>query len=150
MAENDLEPRVATVRRFNRFYTRRIGALGEGHLRSPFSLTEVRVLYEIAHRDALTATEIGRELELDAGYLSRILRRFERDGLIERRAAEHDARQHLLSLTTVGRETFAGLNADASGEIRAMLGALPEAGQRRLVEAMRTVEELLAAPEAAP
>jgi DNA-binding MarR family transcriptional regulator/N-acetylglutamate synthase-like GNAT family acetyltransferase len=150
VAESDLDASVAAVRRFNRFYTRRIGALGKGHLRSPFSLTEVRVMYEIVHGERPTATGVGRELGLDAGYLSRILRGFEQKGLIERRASEHDARQQLLSMTDLGRETFAALNADASGDIRRMLDALPEAAQRRLVDAMRAIETLLGAPAAAP
>ncbi len=136
-------PTVAAVRRFNRFYTRRIGVLNEGHLRSPFSLAEVRVLYELAHRDGPTAAELGKELGLDAGYLSRILRRFEERGVIARSPSAADGRQSHLRLTDSGRETFAALNTRSSDEIAAMLAPLSAAEQRRLVEAMHVVERLL-------
>ena len=139
------ESPVAAVRRFNRFYTRRIGVLDEGHLHSPFSLAEVRVLYELAHRDDPTAAELAQELGLDAGYLSRILRRLEERGLIGRTPSVADARQSHLRLTDAGRETFAALNARSSDEIAAMLAALSPAEQRRLVEAMHTIERLLRA-----
>src|SRR5205809_1016284 len=99
MIEGELDRTVQAVRRFNRFYTRQIGLLGEGYLESPFSLAEVRVLYELAHRERTTASELGRELALDAGYLSRILRDFRRQGLVERRRSESDGRQSLLWLT---------------------------------------------------
>src|SRR5919202_1720700 len=118
---------VDSVRRFNRFYTRRIGVLSEGHLRSPFSLAEVRVLYELAHRDGPTAAELGKELGLDAGYLSRILRRFERQGFVERTPSAADGRQSHRRLTDAGRETFATLNARSSDEIAAMLSPLSPA-----------------------
>ncbi len=134
------ESPVAAVRRFNRFYTRRIGILNEGHLRSPFSLAEVRVLYELAHRD-----ELAQELDLDAGYLSRILRRFQTQGLLARTPSAADGRQSHLRLTDAGRETFTALNARSSDEIAAMLAALSPAEQRRLVEAMRAIERLLGA-----
>lgn len=98
--------RVAAVRRFSRFYTRQIGVLREGLLKSPFSLTEVRVLYELAHRDCPAATELGKDLGLDAGYLSRILRNFKNRGLIRKAPSETDGRQSLLSLTAKGRKVF--------------------------------------------
>src|SRR3954466_8102656 len=105
----DFSRRVDNVRAFNRFYTQRIGVLEDSYLNSDFSLVQVRVLYELAHRDALTASEIARDLGLDAGYLSRILRGFGGAGLIGKRAASADARQRLLSLTAHGREVFAPL-----------------------------------------
>lgn len=154
--------RVAAVRRFNRFYTRRIGALGEGHLHSPFSLAEVRVLYELAHRmddgpagaaAGPTAAEIGRALGLDAGYLSRMLGGFARRGLVERAASARDGRQHYLRLTEAGRATFAELDARARDDVTALLAPVDEGGQRQLLEALRTVEAVLGAgpaPATAP
>src|SRR5215210_4127501 len=121
MAESDMDRRVGAVRRFNRFYTEQIGVLQEGYLESPFSLTEVRVLYELAHREKTTASELGKELGLDAGYLSRILRGFKKRGLIDKKPSEVDGRQSLLWLTEQGREAFAPLNARSNDEIGAML-----------------------------
>ena len=135
--------RVEAVRRFNRFYTRQIGVLQERLLRSTFSLTEARVLYELAHRDQPTATELGRELGLDTGYLSRILRSFRKRRLIKREVSESDARQNLVSLTERGTEAFRTLNARSSEEIATLLQDLPVMRQNRLINAMRTIEELL-------
>ncbi len=143
MAPRELEQRVETARRFNRFYTRRIGVLGEGAYKSAFSLTEVRVLYELAHRDKPTATALGRDLGLDAGYLSRILRGFERRGLVSKTRSPADGRQSHLSLTVQGRKVFAPLNARSHDEVAAMLGGLSAAQQARVVGAMRTMERLL-------
>jgi DNA-binding MarR family transcriptional regulator/N-acetylglutamate synthase-like GNAT family acetyltransferase len=139
------DPRVDVVRRFNRFYTRRIGALRAGLLDSPFPLAEARLLYELAHRSHPTAAELARDLGLDAGYLSRMLRGLERRRLITRSRSASDARQSLLALTATGRRAAATLDARSSAEVRAMLGKLPDAGQRRLVEAMGDVERLLGA-----
>jgi DNA-binding MarR family transcriptional regulator/N-acetylglutamate synthase-like GNAT family acetyltransferase len=138
-----IEDRVARIRRFNRFYTGRIGVLEERLLRSPFSLTEARVLYEIARLGTATATQLGGELRLDAGYLSRILRGFRERGLIERRASPDDGRRNLLSLTAAGRDAFARLDAASADEVRTLLTnlALPE--RERLVGAMDEIEELL-------
>jgi len=148
MEEADLERRVAAIRRFNRFYTKQIGVLRGGLLKSPFSLTEVRVLYELAHREAPTATELGQELGLDAGYLSRILSGLARRRLVQKTTSEADGRQSLLSLTKQGREAFAALDVRASDEIRAMLKDVAAPEQGRLVEAMHTIEGVLgAAPE---
>jgi DNA-binding MarR family transcriptional regulator/N-acetylglutamate synthase-like GNAT family acetyltransferase len=148
MSDNDLDRRVGAVRRFNRFWTRRIGVLQDGYLESPFSVTEVRVLYELAHREETTASELRKELGLDAGYLSRILRGFEKNGLVNKRPSEADGRRSLLRLTGRGREAFASLDARSREDIGAMLGGLPAAGQERLLGAMRTIEGLLgAAPE---
>src|SRR5271154_7360820 len=102
MSISSFEGRIAAIRRFNRFYTQKLGVLSETFLNTPFSLTEARVLQALAHRDGATATWLGRELNLDAGYLSRILRDFERQGLILRRPSLHDGRQTLISLTSVG------------------------------------------------
>lgn len=137
------EDRIAAVRRFSRFYTRRIGALQEGLLDTPFSLTEARVMYELGQRASATATELGQELGLDAGYLSRMLRGFHERGLIDRRPSESDARQSHLSLTDAGRAAFGELDAASRRDIGAMLGALPDVEQERLVRAMRTIESVL-------
>jgi DNA-binding MarR family transcriptional regulator/N-acetylglutamate synthase-like GNAT family acetyltransferase len=141
---------VAAVRGFNRFYTRRIGVLQQGLLDSEFSLTEARVLYELAHRDRLTATELGRDLGLDPGYLSRILRLFQQRGLLSKEPAPHDARQSLLSLTTAGRQAQAVLEERSNVEVAAMLETLEEEQQARVLQAMRTIEELFGARPAAP
>ncbi|HET6688959.1 MAG TPA: GNAT family N-acetyltransferase [Rubrobacter sp.] len=146
MSDEDFDRRVGVVRRFNRFWTRQIGVLGEGYLESPFSLTEVRVLYELAHCEETTASELCDELGLDAGYLSRLLRGFEKHGLIHKRPSEADGRRRLLRLTARGREAFAPLDARSRNDIGAMLGGMSIAGQERLVGAMRTIEGLLSVP----
>jgi DNA-binding MarR family transcriptional regulator/N-acetylglutamate synthase-like GNAT family acetyltransferase len=143
MAKTDLDERINAVRRFNRFYTHQIGALNEGLYKSPFSLTEVRVLYELAHRENPTATELGKDLGLDAGYLSRMLRTFEKRGFVRRTPSATDGRQSLLSLTTQGRKVFAPLDARSHNEVGTMLSGLSAAEQRRLLDAMRTIERLL-------
>src|SRR5918993_5585657 len=145
MSEDDFYRRVGDVRHFNRFWTRQIGVLREEYLESPFSLTEVRVLYELAHGEETTASGLGEELGLDAGYLSRILRGFEKDGLIHRRPSEADGRRRLLRLTERGGEAFAPLDARSRKDIGAMLGGMSIEGQERLVGAMRTIEGLLGA-----
>jgi|HubBroStandDraft_3_1064219.scaffolds.fasta_scaffold18337_1 DNA-binding MarR family transcriptional regulator/GNAT superfamily N-acetyltransferase len=134
---------VAEVRRFNRFYTRQIGVLDEGMLDSPFSLTQVRVLYELAHRDHPAAVRIAQELGLDEGYLSRILRGFQRRGLVAARPSARDRRQTLLALTEEGRRAFATLDARSDEDVAALLARLSPSDQRRLVAAMSTIEELL-------
>jgi DNA-binding MarR family transcriptional regulator/GNAT superfamily N-acetyltransferase len=139
-----LEARVDAVRRFNRFFTRRIGVLREGLLHSPYSLAEARILFEVAHRDlALTASDLSRELGLDPGYLSRMLTRLEQQGLVEKVRSETDARQRLLSLTPEGKEVFSSLDARSREEVAGMLGDLSEGDQRRLLEAMRTIEGIV-------
>jgi DNA-binding MarR family transcriptional regulator/N-acetylglutamate synthase-like GNAT family acetyltransferase len=137
------DDRVHTVRRFNRFYTRRIGVLQEGLLESSLSLTEARVLYELAHRTAATATDLRSELGLDAGYLSRILRSFRKRGWIQRRTSKEDGRRHLLSLTGAGRAAFEPLDARSNEEVRRLLGAIAPADVRRLLQAMQTIEGVL-------
>jgi len=145
MSDNDFERRVGFVRRFNRFWTRQVGVLREGYLESPFSLTEVRVLYELAHCEETTASELGEELGLDAGYLSRILRGFEKQGLIHKRPSEADGRRRLLRLTERGQEAFAPLDARSRDDVGAMLGGMSIERQEHLVGAMRTIEGLLSA-----
>jgi DNA-binding MarR family transcriptional regulator/GNAT superfamily N-acetyltransferase len=145
MAKTDLSQRLEAVRRFNRFYTQQIGVLQEGLLRSPFSLTEARVIYELAHHEKTTATELGNELDLDAGYLSRILSSFKKRGLIDKQPSKSDGRQSILRLTEQGQEAFAMLNARSHNEIEAMLNELSTEDQKRLVEAMLVVERLLGA-----
>ena len=135
--------RVAAVRRFNRFYTRRIGVLQEGLLESAFSLAEVRVLFELAHHTGVTASDLAVELSLDTGYLSRILARFIRAGLVARRRAATDARVHELALTAKGRAAFGPLDRRSQREVAAMLAPLADAGQERLIGAMTTIASLL-------
>jgi DNA-binding MarR family transcriptional regulator/GNAT superfamily N-acetyltransferase len=136
--------RTAAVRRFNRFYTRRIGALAHGHLGSPFSLTEARVLWELAHRDAPSASLLARDLGLDPGYLSRILGSFARRGFLRRQTSPADGRRNELTLTSRGRRIFASLDARARSEIDGMLRQLPSSDQDRLLSALGTVESVLA------
>ena len=138
------ERRVDAVREFNRFYTRRIGVLDEAYLGSRFSLTEVRVLYELAHRDAATASEVARELGLDTGYLSRILRSFTRRGVIAKSRAADDARKTILRLTARGRRVIVPLEARARTQTGAMLDDVPVPQQARVVEAMHEIERSLA------
>ncbi|HEY3364858.1 MAG TPA: helix-turn-helix domain-containing GNAT family N-acetyltransferase [Symbiobacteriaceae bacterium] len=145
MGRTDFAHHIESVRRFNRFYTQQIGVLNDGLLKSPFSLTEGRVIYELAHHEKTTATELGNELGLDAGYLSRILRGFIKSGLVDKQPSETDGRQSVLWLTEQGQSEFALLNARSHHEIDAMLNRLSTADQNRLTEAMHTIEGLLGA-----
>jgi DNA-binding MarR family transcriptional regulator/GNAT superfamily N-acetyltransferase len=135
---------VAQVRHFNRFYTRLVGALDKGHLHSSFSLAETRVLYELAHSEAPTATELGRDLQLDAGYLSRMLRGFERRGLVQRVPSPTDGRRNYLQLTQKGRSIFEDLNTRASNAVADVLEPLAQGQCAQLLDSMRTIESLLA------
>lgn len=135
---------IATIRQFNRFYTKQIGVLQEGLLQSPFSLTEARVIYELAQHESITASELCAELGLDAGYLSRILRGFAKKKLIERQPSPIDKRQTLLKLSEQGQEAFATINVRSHDEIGEMLGKLSGEQQQRLVAAMQTIESILA------
>lgn len=135
--------RIGEIRRFNRFYTRQIGLVNGGLIKSPYSLTEARVLYDLAHRDRATATEAAAELGLDAGYLSRILHRFERLHLIEKHPSEHDGRQNILTLTDEGRAAFRSLDEMAQREIGQMIDPLNPVEQGRLVQAMGTIQAVL-------
>lgn len=141
MATTTIDDAIAAVRHFDRFFTRHIGALREGLLHSPYSLTEALILFEVAQREQ-TATEIGRALGLDAGYLSRIITRFEQQGLVERRPVDTDGRQRTLALTATGRTAFADLDQRARDEAAEMLATLREEDQKRLLRAMQTIETL--------
>jgi len=146
MSQNNSDQQVAAVRAFNRFYTRKLGVLDQQLLKSPFSLSEARVLYELAYREELSAKEIGAELGLDAGYLSRIVQNFDENGLITRTPLPADRRQFQLALTAKGRQTFADLERSMQDEIGAMLAALPRGGGEKLVGAMAEIERLLGEP----
>ena len=137
------EDRVARVRRFSRFYTRKIGVLHEGLLGSPLSLTEGRVVWELAQHEQATASELAAELGLDTGYLSRILGGFEKRGLIDRKPSERDGRQVVIALTAAGRALYASIDSSSRGAVAAMLGELDRADQDRLVAALETAEKLL-------
>ena len=134
---------VQAVRRFNRFYTRHIGVLQEHLLHSRFSLTEVRVLYELAHRSGITAIELRNELGLDRGYLSRMLQHFEKQGWITTKRSAADKRRILLSLTPKGQKAFAPLDLRSSAEVAAMLACLSGAEQNTLLGAMSAIESTL-------
>jgi DNA-binding MarR family transcriptional regulator/ribosomal protein S18 acetylase RimI-like enzyme len=140
---------VKAVRGFNRFYTQRIGVLAP-YLGSDLTLTDVRVLYELAHRQRPTASELARELVLDAGYLSRILRRFEANGWLARTPSPADARQSLLELTDSGHQAFAPLQQRSRDEAAALLAPLRAPDRARVIEAMQAVQRLLEQPAAAP
>lgn len=142
-AASMLDQQIAVVRGFSRFYTRLVGLLNEGMLKSEYSLTEVRILYELAHRDGLSASDLVRELGLDAGYLSRVLKRFEARGLLVRSPAPQDARQTLLALTPAGRKAFRPLDRASRDEIAQMLQALGAPERDRLVKSMLAIERLL-------
>ncbi|NNN37488.1 MarR family transcriptional regulator/GNAT family N-acetyltransferase [Streptomyces sp. S3(2020)] len=135
---------VQDIRAFNRFYTNVIGALDYSRqLYAPYTLTESRVLYELAHSPRTDAADLRGELSLDAGYLSRILNKFEQDGLIERTPSRRDPRRRNVTLTTRGRETAALLAERADESVGALLATVPSADRPRLAEAMRTVRTLL-------
>ncbi|ANY81527.1 MarR family transcriptional regulator [Microvirga ossetica] len=143
MPQLPTDDEIEQVRRFNRFYTRQIGLLSEGLLESEFSLTEARVLYELAHRGPVIAADLGRDLGLDAGYLSRLLKRFSTRGLIERMALEGDRRQALLLLTDAGHEAFAPLNQASAAQVASMLSDLSIGERRKLMRAMQIVQNLI-------
>ena len=138
-----VESRTAAIRRFNRFYTRRIGVLHEKLADTRFSLTESRVLWELAHRGRTTAAELARDLDLDPGYLSRLLRALKDQKLIASERSASDARHLHLSLSSAGRRAFAPLDRQSEADVAAMLVALPDGEQRRLVEAAATIESIL-------
>jgi DNA-binding MarR family transcriptional regulator/GNAT superfamily N-acetyltransferase len=134
---------VAAVRAFNRFYTSRIGVLGEGFLRTPHSLTEARVLYELGDREVAEVADLRRELDIDAGYLSRLLSRLEEQSLVARERSADDSRRQRVRLTEGGHDAFAELDRRSAAEIGALLDGLGEERQRRLVAAMRVIADVL-------
>lgn len=136
-------PDIGAVRAFNRFYTKRIGVVQQHILDSDFSLTAMRIFYELNQTDSITAKEIAAMLELDEGYLSRILRKFERDGLIKRKPSEKDARQMIIKVTKTGRKQFCKLDDRSSEEVGTLISQLSCDQRRRLVAAMQTVQSLL-------
>jgi DNA-binding MarR family transcriptional regulator/GNAT superfamily N-acetyltransferase len=142
MLPETLEERIGAVRHFNRFFTRQIGVLREGLLHSPYSLTEARILFELAQCHDLTASDLCRELGLDAGYLSRILTRLEQQGLIEKVRSETDGRQRYLRLTPEGEKAFAFLDKRSRDEVAELLNNLSEGDQQRLLKAMDTIKSV--------
>ena len=150
MSNPDLAAETAAVRAFNRFYTKTIGVLERGYLDSPFSLTEVRVLYELRHRERTTAAALMRELGLDAGYLSRLLARFEAKGLICRERSAEDGRQNLLALTQAGQAVIDPLEGRASDQIAELLAGLPAVDHGRLMSAMSCIRQVLEPATAKP
>ena len=150
MALQEFDDRISAVRAFNRFYTRKLGVLDQQLLKSPFSLSEARVLYALATCENLAAKEIGIELGLDPGYLSRIIQNFDENGLITREPLPADRRQYRLSLTAKGRQAFEKLNRTSHDEIGAMLATLPRGDGERLVKAMAVIERLLGRSDASP
>jgi DNA-binding MarR family transcriptional regulator/N-acetylglutamate synthase-like GNAT family acetyltransferase len=148
MAKQDPDHQISAVRAFNRFYTRKLGVFDQHFMKSPFSLSEGRVLYELAHRKDLAAKEIGIELGLDPGYLSRLIQNFDEKGLITRKPLPSDRRQYQLSLTPRGQQAFARLDRSSNDQVAAMLEVLAGGDRRRLVEAMAVIERLLDASRA--
>jgi DNA-binding MarR family transcriptional regulator/GNAT superfamily N-acetyltransferase len=140
------EQEIAAVRAFNRFYTRKLEVLDQHLLKTPFSLSEARVMFELAHRGDLSARDIGLELGLDAGYLSRIVQKFDEDGLISRKPLASDRRQYQLGLTAKGRAAFAKLERTSQDHVGLMLGTLPGEDRKRLLGAMEMIERLLRDP----
>src|SRR6185503_9885481 len=142
-ASTDIDGRIAAVRRFSRFYSRRLGMLQDAFLQTEFSLAEARVLYELAHRDKPTATAVAEALGIDRGYLSRILRDFSERDLVRKTSSRADGRQTLLSLTARGRAAFAAINQRSQDDVGAMLGAMAAPEQERVVAAMGAIEQLI-------
>jgi DNA-binding MarR family transcriptional regulator/N-acetylglutamate synthase-like GNAT family acetyltransferase len=139
---NGSDPQVSAIRAFSRFYTRKIGVV-DGMASSPYSLAEARVLYEVARNEQPTATDIRKELGLDAGYVSRILRKFEREKLVTRVQSASDERQKFLSLTPEGQSIFAQLNERSNHDAAAMIEKLSPAERNRLLDAVQTIRTLL-------
>jgi DNA-binding MarR family transcriptional regulator/predicted GNAT family acetyltransferase len=143
MTDGILQEQIRVVRRFNRFFTRKIGVLREGLLHSPYSLTEARIIFELANRSSSTASDLCNELGLDAGYLSRILNKLEQQKLIDKIRSDEDGRQRLLSLTAEGQKAFSLLNSRSNDEVSELLNELKESDRIHLIEAMHIIENIL-------
>jgi len=143
MIDDRIARRAAAIRRFNRLYTQRIGILEEGYLDTDYPLAAVRLVFELGDRGEAIAADLARELNLDPGYLSRLVNRLRRDGMLSRRPAPRDRRQSVLSLTDRGREVFEMVNRRSQDDIGSLLTSMPEADQRRLVEALGVAGRLL-------
>ena len=143
MNDNNLPDAARSVRSFNRFYTRQIGLLQQGLLDSPYSLSEARIIYELAQQDGVTATELGKSLNLDAGYMSRMISLFVKKGLVIKEVSRKDGRQSHLRLSEPGRQAFALLDNRSQQEIEAMLSPLSPQKRERLVTSMRAIEDVL-------
>jgi DNA-binding MarR family transcriptional regulator/GNAT superfamily N-acetyltransferase len=143
MSPNVCDGKISAVRAFSRFYTRKLGVLDQHLLKTPFSLSEARVLYELANRQSPSAKAIGTELGLDPGYLSRIVQKFEEDGLITRKPLPADRRHYQLSLTARGRQIFSRLDRRSHQQVGEMLAQLSDGDRHRLTEAMATIKRLL-------
>ncbi|MHA2207460.1 MAG: bifunctional helix-turn-helix transcriptional regulator/GNAT family N-acetyltransferase [Candidatus Thorarchaeota archaeon] len=143
MTQNRLERSVAEVRRFNRFYTRRIGLLNQGLLKTRFSLIQARIIFELAQQKETISTNLVKELDIDPAYLSRILSTFEKEGFIEKVRSEKDSRQRILRLTAKGRESYKELNERASEEIRDMLSKISSEDQSRFLSATSAIQDIL-------
>jgi DNA-binding MarR family transcriptional regulator/GNAT superfamily N-acetyltransferase len=150
ISADNADARIDAVRRFNRYYTRQIGVLRKRFLDSPYSLSEARILHEIATKNAPTASDIAKSLDLDAGYLSRVLRNFEKRGLIRRRTSAEDGRQSHLTLTPRGKKSYRPLDARSQRDTAAMLTKLKAGDQTRLIAAMAAIETLLEGQNQAP
>lgn len=150
MSQPDPGDQISAVRAFNRFYTSKLGFLDQQLLKSPFSLSEARVLYELAAREGASAKEIGIELGLDPGYLSRMVQKFDEDGLITREPLPADRRQYRLGLTAKGRQAFAKLDRSSHDAVAVMLAALSGGDRKRLIGAMAAIERLLGSSAVAP
>ncbi len=138
-----MDDQVNAFRSFNRFYTRQIGLLNQTLLDSEFSLSQARILFEIAHRSECTATDLEETLAMDAGYLSRMIREFEKQGLLRRIRSTHDSRERWLKLTSNGKKAFALLNQRSSKEAKTLLDRLSAENRDRLLHCMRTIETVL-------
>jgi DNA-binding MarR family transcriptional regulator/GNAT superfamily N-acetyltransferase len=150
MTENNIHEDVAVFRRFNRFYTKQIGLLTQGLLNTEFPLTQARILYELAHHDQATASDIVSEFNIDPGYLSRILSNFEQKGLVRKIPSKSDSRQRILELTSRGKNSFAVLDERSAREAESLLRGLPGEDRRRLLRAMQTIENVLGKREKPP